>query len=183
MHLTIVPGIGGSNDEHWQSRWQADAQDMSRIAPSSWDDPNLENWLDALDAAAGSRNGDTILVAHSLGCLASAEWLLRNPRGARGVLLVAPPDPAEPAFPDTAGSFRDPRLDPLPVPGLLIASENDPYCTLPGARLLARAWNIPVIDAGPLTHINDESGIGNWQQGRDLLTAFAAGLGVSIPLA
>ena len=126
MHLTMVPGIGGSNDEHWQSRWQAGASDMSRISPSSWDDPNLQNWMNALDAAAGSRHGDTILVAHSLGCL-------------------------------------------------LVASENDPYCTLPGARVLAGAWGIPVIDAGPLTHINDESGIGGWRQGRDLLTAFAAG--------
>ncbi|WP_342023738.1 alpha/beta fold hydrolase [Arthrobacter citreus] len=180
MHLTMVPGIGGSNDAHWQSLWQAGAAEMSRISPSSWDDPNLENWLDALDDAAGRRAGDTILVAHSLGCLASAEWLLRNPGGARGVLLVAPPDPAEPAFPDTAGSFRDPRLQPLPVPGLLVASENDPYCTLPGARLLAGAWGVPLVDAGALAHINDESGVGDWQQGRNLLTAFAAGLGATV---
>lgn len=182
MHLTMVPGIGGSNEDHWQSLWQAGAPEVSRISPSSWEDPDLENWMEALDDAAGSRGGDTLLVAHSLGCLAAAEWLYRNPRGARGVFLVTPPDPAEPAFPELAGSFRDPRLQPLPVPGLLVASENDPYATLPGARLLAGAWDVPVIDAGALVHINDESGVGAWPQGRNLLIAFAAGLGVSVPL-
>ncbi|MDK1359914.1 alpha/beta fold hydrolase [Arthrobacter sp. zg-Y1219] len=180
MHLTMVPGIGGSNEAHWQSLWQGGEPDVSRISPSSWDDPELENWMEALDAAAGPRRGDTILVAHSLGCLAAAEWLLRHPGGARGVLLVAPPDPAEPEFPDSAASFRNPRLQPLPVPALLVASENDPYCPLPAARVLALGWDVPLIDAGPFTHLNDESGIGDWPQGRHLLTAFAAGLGASV---
>ena len=131
----------------------------------------------ALDAAAGPRQGDTVLVAHSLGCLTAAEWLLRHPGGARGVLLVTPPDPAAASFPAPAGSFRSPRLQALPVPGLLVASESDPYCALPAAESIAAAWNVPVVCAGELAHINEKSGVGYWQQGRDLLTAFTAGLG------
>lgn len=177
MHITMVPGYQGSPPEQWQSRWEADLPQSSRIAPSSWDEPELEDWLAALDRTAGVRGGDTVLVAHSLGCLAAAEWLLRNPDGARGAFLVTPPDPAAASFPQPAATFRAPRLQELPVPGLLIASESDPYCALPAAGAIAAAWKVPVVNAGELAHINEKSGVGAWEQGRNLLTAFAAGLG------
>ena len=173
----MVPGYQGSPPEQWQSRWEAELTDVTRIAPSSWDEPELEDWMAALDKAAGAQHGDTVLVAHSLGCLAAAEWLLRNPDGARGVLLVTPPDPAAASFPAPAGSFRSPRLEPMPVPGLLVASASDPYCALPAAQALATAWNIPEVCAGEVAHINEESGVGDWPQGRNLFTAFTAGLG------
>ena len=177
MHVTMVPGYKGSPPEQWQSRWEADLPQVTRFAPSSWDEPELEDWMAALDRAAGARHGDTVLVAHSLGCLAAAEWLLRNPGGARGVFLVTPPDPAAASFPAQAGSFRNPRLEPLPVPGLLVASESDPYCALPAAQSIAAGWNVPLVCAGELAHINEDAGVGYWEQGRDLLTAFTAGLG------
>ncbi|MDK1326805.1 alpha/beta hydrolase [Arthrobacter sp. zg-Y1143] len=177
MHITLVPGYQGSPPEQWQSRWEADLPDVTRIAPSSWDEPELEDWMSALDKAAGAQHGNTVLVAHSLGCLAAAEWLLRNPVGARGVFLVSPPDPVAASFPQPAGTFRNPRLQELPVPGLLIASESDPYCALPAAEVIAAAWKLPFINAGELAHINEKSGVGYWEQGRDLLTAFTAGLG------
>ena len=173
----MVPGYMGSPADHWQTRWEDNLPDVTRIAPSSWEEPDLEDWMAALDRAAGVRRGDTVLVAHSLGCLAAAEWLLRNPGGARGAFLVSPPDPVAAAFPQPAGSFRNPRAEPLPVPGLLVASESDPYCALPAAEAMAAGWNVPVICAGELAHINEKSGVGYWEQGRNLLTAFTAGLG------
>ncbi|MCQ1945757.1 MULTISPECIES: alpha/beta hydrolase [unclassified Arthrobacter] len=177
MHITMVPGYQGSPPEQWQSRWEAELPDVTRIAPSSWDEPELQDWMAALDRAAGAQKGQTVLVAHSLGCLAAVEWLHRNPDGARGVFLVSPPDPVAASFPQAAETFRNPRMQELPVPGLLIASESDPYCALPSAQSIAAAWKLPVINAGELAHINEKSGVGYWEQGRDLLTAFTAGLG------
>ena len=45
MHLVIIPGIGGSGPTHWQTLWESDGS--TRIAPSSWDEPDLADWLAA----------------------------------------------------------------------------------------------------------------------------------------
>jgi predicted alpha/beta hydrolase family esterase len=44
------------------------------------------------------------------------------------------------------------------------------------AQQLAGAWGVPRIGAGRLGHINSSSGIGRWDFGRALFTAFTAGL-------
>ena len=76
MHYVTIPGIDGSDHEHWQSIWEAEwDQRASRISVSSWAAPELDDWCDAIDRAvqrAGSAG--TVLVAHSLGCLAAARW-------------------------------------------------------------------------------------------------------------
>ncbi len=118
-----------------------------------------------------------MLVTHSLGCLAAAEWLTRNPVSARGAFFVAPPDEASPAFPrQAAPSFLGLARARLPVPGLIVASDDDPYCSPAGTRNLARSWDIPLVSVGAQGHLNSASGIGDWTAGRDLLTAFTAGL-------
>ena len=72
MRFVIVPGINGSGPGHWQSVWQdAWGSSASRIGPSSWDEPDLADWCQALDRAAQRHQpGEVVLVAHSLGCLA-----------------------------------------------------------------------------------------------------------------
>jgi predicted alpha/beta hydrolase family esterase len=73
---------------------------------SSWAAPELDDWCDAIDRAvqrAGSAS--TVLVAHSLGCLA-----------------------------------------------------------------------LPRVSAGHVGHVNSASGLGRWDTGHALLTAFTAGL-------
>lgn len=166
--LTIVPGINGSDEAHWQTRWQTRTD--ARIRPLSWDEPDLDDWLAALDAAVGS--AETILVAHSLGCLAAAAWLARNPGRVRGVMLVAPPDRFGAAFPAAAATFRRVDEAALGVPALVVASTDDPYCTLAAARALATAWGAELVEVGGVGHINTASNLGDWPAGRALLADF-----------
>jgi predicted alpha/beta hydrolase family esterase len=51
--VVIVPGIGGSGPEHWQSRWQVALPGTVRIAPASWDEPVLEDVVISSHRAAG----------------------------------------------------------------------------------------------------------------------------------
>ncbi|KAA0023536.1 serine hydrolase family protein [Antrihabitans cavernicola] len=181
MHFVIVPGIDGSDEEHWQSRWQAEwGMDASRIAPSSWAEPNLDDWVGAIDRAVTDSHCDQIvLVAHSLGSLAAAQWVTRrrpDRSGACGVFLVAPPDNSAPNFPKTAHGFSSLRRVPLHVPGVVVCSDNDPYCATSTGRLIANAFQLDHISAGNVGHINSSSGLGRWDFGRALLTAFSSGL-------
>ena len=174
LSLTIVPGINDSNEKHWQTRWQATQTDAVRIRPDSWDEPDLENWVAAVDAAVGSP--DTIIVAHSLGCLAAATWLARNPGRVRGALLVAPPDRFGAGFPAAAPSFRAAEPTGLGVPALVVASANDPFCPLGTARGLAAAWGAGFVEVGSAGHINAASKLGAWPAGRAILDEFAQSL-------
>jgi predicted alpha/beta hydrolase family esterase len=177
MDFVIVPGIDNSGEQHWQTRWEEDwGPRAGRIDPASWTVPDLDDWCAAITAAIGQHGPDTVLVTHSLGCLAAAEWLVRHGSGVRGAFLVAPPDAGAPAFPQAAPSFRAAIPARLPVAAVVIASDDDPYCTPAAAARLAGAWKVPLVSAGARGHLNTASGIGDWQAGRDLLTAFTAGL-------
>ena len=179
MHFVIVPGINGSGPGHWQSIWQdVWGPSASRIGPSSWDEPELADWCLALDRAVRqAQSAEVVLVAHSLGCLTAGHWLRQAQRGIRGAFLVAPPDVAGPNFPAEAPSFATLKAAPLPVPGLVISSDDDPYCTPEAAQRLAASWGAGHVSVGPAGHINTASGQGAWESGRSLLDAFTAGLG------
>ena len=194
--VVIVPGIGGSGPDHWQSLWQAGLPDVRRIDPASWDQPDLDDWVAAIDRAVAASTAPPVLVAHSLGCLAVVHWAGRaaaagpiagtdaaaptdaaTPAGpAAGAFLVAPPDVRGPEFPGSATSFIGDPPAPLPIPAVLITSSDDPYCTLAHAAELAAAWDAPRIDIGAHGHVNVASGFGPWPEGRRLLDAFGESL-------
>jgi predicted alpha/beta hydrolase family esterase len=51
----------------------------------------------------------------------------------------------------------------------LLGSQDDPYCSLARAREFATAWGSEFLDYGHRGHINAESGLGDWPEGRELL--------------
>ena len=166
--VLIVPGIGGSGPEHWQSRWQALEPSYRRVQMPDWDRPELEGWLSALSAAVLAAPTPPVLVAHSLGCLTVAHWAARGGR-ARAALLVAVPDPRGPEFPPEASSFEPLPLTPIPFPTLVVASQNDSYGSFEFAAGCAKAWGSELSDIGNAGHINADSGLGDWSAGRQLL--------------
>lgn len=171
----VIPGIGGSDGQHWQTAWERQwGASAVRISPASWSAPDLEDWVDAVRAAYGdaSRQDErVVLVAHSLGCWAAATWLNSDPSSpVGGALLVAPPDPRGPAFPrQAAATFVEVSARPLPCPALVVGSSNDPYCTAERALDLATRWQARWHLAGARGHLNSASGLGAWPQGRELL--------------
>lgn len=93
-----------------------------------------------------------------------------------GAFLVVPPDPTADGFPAAARGFSR-SVGPLPVPAVVIASSDDPYSSPTAVHRAADRWRAPLISVGARGHINAASGLGAWDEGRALLTAFAAGLG------
>jgi predicted alpha/beta hydrolase family esterase len=172
----IIPGIGNSGPAHWQSHWERTDLSAQRIRPASWDQPDCNDWIAALDDAVARSEAPRFLIAHSLGCLLVAIWAARPSRArVDGALLVGVPDPDGPAFPaERAASFRKVPLQALPFPALMVASENDPYASLNYSRGRAREWGCDFVNAGALGHINEDSGLADWPQGAQLLAAFRA---------
>lgn len=177
----VIPGIDGSDAEHWQTSWEQEWGSAAvRIAPSSWSTPDLDDWVDAIQRASeeASADGDSlVLVAHSLGCWAAASWLDQDSAIAvAGALLVAPPDPRGPAFPaDAAPGFVELTAQPLRCPSLVVSSGDDPYCSPQTAAALAARWGARFETAGTQGHLNSASRLGSWQAGRRLLDSLVLG--------
>lgn len=169
----IAPGIGGSDADHWQSIWEASwVGRASRTQPSSWDRPDLSDWVAALDAAyreASARDPRVVIVAHSLGCWAAAAWAGAHPDPA-AMLLVAPPDPAAEAFPrEEASTFTSVQPRPLQRPAMVVASTDDPYGSIQAMSRFASGWRAELREVGAHGHLNSTSGLGGWPIGRRLL--------------
>jgi len=174
MRTVTLPGIGGSDEQHWQTLWERESPELHRFAPSSWDEPDFNDWSDAVDRAVADE--PAVLVAHSLSCLLAVRWSQANPGRVAGLFLVAAPDPSGRRFPSQAASFTSGLNVQPSIPAVLITSDDDPYCSPEQSAVFADAWRIPLLSAGQRGHLNSASGLGSWIEGRNLLTAFMAGL-------
>ncbi|MFC7514808.1 RBBP9/YdeN family alpha/beta hydrolase [Herbaspirillum sp. GCM10030257] len=169
--VLVMPGIHGSGPKHWQTLWETQDPDYRRIQVDDWDHPHCASWVAAIDEAVASAPAPVLLVAHSLGCLATVTWAMQAERTdkLRGLLLVSVPDPLGPNFPADAKGFSRPALQLLPTPGIVVSSENDPYGAPAYMRTCADAWGCRFVNAGLLGHINAASDVGDWPMGRALL--------------
>jgi uncharacterized protein len=172
-----LPGIGGSGEAHWHTIWEKQDPNFQRFRPSSWNEPDLTDWIDALDESVAASNPPPVLVAHSLACLLVAHWAARSEKRIAGAFLVSVPDPKGPKFPAAAEAFGPVPQRRLRFPALILASTNDGYGTVEYAQRRSEEWGAPLIALGPLGHVNASSNLGDWTQGRHLLAAFTAGLG------
>jgi len=169
----IVPGLNDSGPDHWQSLWLAQRGDCRKVDLGCWDAPIRNVWLSRLDQAIGAAESSVVLVAHSLGCLAVAQWasLVGRDGAARvsAALLVAPPDVDRPGAHPLVRRFAPAPLTPLPFASILVASRDDPYASFEALGRLARLWGSRLHDVGALGHINAASAIGEWNEGQSLL--------------
>lgn len=172
--ILIVPGLDNSGPEHWQTHWEHCLDGARRAELGRWHAPDRLGWRAALAHELEANAGPTIIVAHSLGCLATVDWALHaKPKQVAqiaGTLLVAPPDVERPG--------GDPRLKPfapwprgtLPFPAILVASRDDPYASFDASRDFAASWGAELIDCGLAGHINAGSRLGAWAEGQRLLS-------------
>ncbi|MES2228487.1 MAG: alpha/beta hydrolase [Pseudomonadota bacterium] len=168
--LLLLPGWLDSDATHWQSRWEALYGDR-RVAQDDWLWPRRGDWMARLDEVLLESDRPAVLVAHSLGCHLVAAWAAHSQHRARvrAALLVAAPDTEREDTPPNLFSWRPIVRQRLPFPSLVVVSSDDPYCTSERAGQMARDWGSEAFDIGPRGHLNGDSGLGDWPQGRGLL--------------
>jgi len=179
--VLIVPGYQGSGEAHWQTWLHSQWPDSRMLEGIEWNKPVLANWAERIRDEIARAREPLWIVAHSFGCLASVVAAADRPQSVAALVLVAPADPARFNLLGL-GSADDRRLevhnlaDVLPcaaldVPGLVIASTDDPWMSMESAQTWARRWQLDLQTIGAAGHINPESGFGPWP---DLLQYLAA---------
>ena len=168
--VLTLPGWQGSGPLHWQSRWEA-LHAARRVEQHDWWTPRRGDWMARLDEVLVDLSGPVCLAAHSLACVLVAAWAQHSRHVGRvqGALLVAPGDVEQPGLAPLLPGWAPIVRQPLPFASRVLASRNDPYCTLAKAAELAQHWGSEFIDVGERGHLNAESGLGDWPDGWTLL--------------
>ena len=164
--IIIVPGWRNSGEQHWQSLWAQQLPHAERVVQDDWLTPKRDDWVRTLEAQILSRPEPAIVVAHSLGCIATSHVTGVAAARIQSALLVAPADPERRAH---LADFGPVPYQALPYPSVLVASSNDPYCPIRLAGAYARAWGSEFVRLQNAGHINVESGHGPWPLGFALL--------------
>ncbi|WP_448104354.1 RBBP9/YdeN family alpha/beta hydrolase [Pedobacter panaciterrae] len=169
--IVIIPGLGGSGDDHWQSFWSRSFDNVVRIEQENWDEPELEKWLEKLNEAIEKLDSPVILVAHSLAVSLVLHWAVKYDKSKiKGALLVAPADVDSPEHtPDVVRGFAPIPIIKLAFPSIVVASLNDPYLSLNRAKYFAEQWGSEFINIGKKGHINSDSNLGFWEEGQLIL--------------
>lgn len=165
--VLIVPGLSGSDDGHWQTRWEGRLSTAARVVQADWHAPDRDSWAATLANAANAATRPVVIVAHSLGVLTAAHAAPDfMPGKIIGGFLVAVPDADRlEDMPQEVRQFAPIPTAPLPFPALLVASRNDPYCSFERAQEIALDWGAQLVDAGEAGHLNLASGHGPWPEG------------------
>lgn len=170
MHYVFLAGIGNSNFSHWQRIWHEESEGSTWVEHDDWDTPKLGQWLKTFKQAIKNINEPYVIIAHSLGCLLFTEWASRySDDNHIASMLVAIPDSKGDNFPAQAENFNNP-LPPTNIkPCIIIVSSNDPYGGTDYAQETATNLQAELIEIGSLGHINSDSNLSDWQQGKMLL--------------
>jgi prephenate dehydrogenase len=170
--VLVLPGWQNSGPRHWQTLWEQQNPIFLRVQQRDWEFPHRDWWLERITAEVKQAPAPIVFAAHSLGCVALAHWCKTAPADVakiKGALLVAPSDVDSKDAPKQIKDFSPMPHDPLPFPTIVVASSNDPYLRPERAREFARAWGSRFVDIGAAGHVNGESGLGDWPEGKRLL--------------
>lgn len=174
----ILPGIGNSGPEHWQTLFERADPTSLRVMQDEWDAPVCADWVSRLDAAVSAADGTIVFAAHSSSCALVAHWTAAASEAARskvaGALLVAPSDPDGPNYPVGPTGFSPVPLLRLPFRTIVVASDNDRYISLARATQYAAAWGAELVTVRGAGHINAAAGFGAWPAGAALLASLRA---------
>ncbi len=171
MKYLIIPGLGNSGVNHWQSYWEKELKNSKRVIQDDWENPNLENWIRNLETEIEKCDDQIILIAHSLGVALVLQWASRNKNTkVEGALLVSPSDVDSDEYtPEVVRNFSPFPMIKLPFHSIVVASEDDPYVSMYRAEYFAKMWNSELINVGKLGHINSDSNLGVWDEGLEIL--------------
>ncbi|HEY0653970.1 MAG TPA: alpha/beta hydrolase [Chryseosolibacter sp.] len=168
-NIFILPGLGNSGDEHWQTLWEKQFG-FTRIQQRDWETPDRDEWIETIQRAISVVDPATvILVGHSLACSTIGYWAKKYSTPIKGALLVAPSDTESEVYPQGTTGFKPMPMDKLPFRSTVISSTNDMYVTVERANRFSNAWGSKLIILPDAGHINVAAGFGNWPGGIDFL--------------
>ncbi|TLX78432.1 serine hydrolase family protein [Labilibacter sediminis] len=170
IYYFTLPGLGGSDNNHWQSHFERVLPNCKRIEQENWEKPNREDWINTVEKAVeGYDLSQVVFISHSLGGITLAHWVKKFQKKIKGALIVAPPNLNDVSSEYELDSFLPVPEEVIPFPTVFVASANDPWASYEASTKLAGQWGSELIGIGDAGHINSDSGFGEWKVGQEFL--------------
>ncbi|MFC0673858.1 RBBP9/YdeN family alpha/beta hydrolase [Brachybacterium hainanense] len=177
----IFHGYGATPADHWFGRLaeQLGACGISTEIPALPDpgDPHPGRWEDAVRAALGTPDEQTIVIAHSLGCLSVLRVLrsLPDPWGLGMLILVSGFTEPLPALPEL-DRFIAGGCDATRLPGridrlLVVRSDDDPIVPPPHTDRVAEQLGVTARVVPGAGHFLAADGVTELPLVRDAIVA------------
>jgi predicted alpha/beta hydrolase family esterase len=128
----IVPDIGNSNTQHWQTLWEQTIPRASRIRLLDWHCADWVKWRNSIIASLISIDEPVVIIAEGFGALAAASVAAEYPAKVIALFLVDPADP------DQFDVRKKIPKQALPVPSKIVIQDTK---SDEKAELLAALWN------------------------------------------
>lgn len=161
--IVIVPGLHGSEPQHWQTWFQSMLPGCARVSQRDRRHAHLPQWTQGVRRELARAEGSVWLVAHNFGCLAAVQAAWDYDDRVAGCMLVAPVDPERFGVTAHLPSGR------LSFASVIVASSDDPWMPLSRARRMAERWGSDFVELGAAGQINSHSGFGPWPEGLAIL--------------
>lgn len=166
----IIPGLGNSGPDHWQTYFEKNGSNFRRIQQENWDSPECDDWISTIDKALATDDlSSSVLIGHSLGCLAIVHWANTYQKQVKGAMLVAPSDAEADVYTFPAKGFSPIPLARLNFKTIVVTSTDDTWVSLERAEHFAKCWGSELLNLGAAGHINVASGYTNWDEGLHIL--------------
>jgi len=167
MSITIVnvPGFNNAGPAQWQSLLENKFTNFIRVKQNNWTDPVREDWIQGIENTVSNIEGDIILVGHSCGAVAIAQWALAcNSDNVKGAILVAPAD-VEHHNAHSAIQVQRPLPNScLPFRSKLIYSDNDEHTSASRSEQMGKDWGSELVLVKGGSHFHTEAGFGQWPE-------------------
>jgi predicted alpha/beta hydrolase family esterase len=140
FNAVFVPGCGNSINGHWQALWHKELKNSYWVEQNDLENPNCDEWVEALNLLIQSLEGSILFVTHSFWAGNTVELSEKYIANTLGVFLAAVPDVQGVNFPEVISGYQTPPLEKLPFPSLILVSTDDPYSSVDRAAYFGRNW-------------------------------------------
>jgi len=167
MAITIVnvPGYTNAGPAHWQTLLESKFANFKRVKQQDWLRPDREEWIQGIEETISTIDGDIVLVGHSCGAVAIAQWASVCDSGkVKGALLVAPADIDSNTAINAIHVQRPLPSGALPFATKLIYSDNDEHSSAARSEKMGKEWGCELIMVKGASHFHTEAGFGEWPE-------------------
>ncbi|WP_022942737.1 RBBP9/YdeN family alpha/beta hydrolase [Psychromonas hadalis] len=167
MTITIVnvPGYTNAGPAHWQTLLEEKLANVKRVQQQDWLSPDRELWIQGIENTVSKIDGDIILVGHSCGAVAIAQWALAcDSHKVKGALLVAPADIDRESAIAPIHVQRPLPEHTLPFTTKLIYSDNDEHSSVLRSEKMGKDWGSELILVKGASHFHTDAGFGEWPE-------------------
>lgn len=176
MSITIVnvPGYTNAGPAHWQTLLENKFFNFKRVTQQDWLNPVREDWIQGIEETVSQIEGDIILVGHSCGAVAIAQWALAcGSHKVIGALLVAPADIDSDTAIEAIHVQRPLPRAALPFNSKLIYSDNDEHSRAERSEQMGKEWGSDLILVKGASHFHTEAGFGAWPEAEQWIEQLA----------